>query len=105
MSWAQFAGCEGARLPSPDRRPWRPVGRPRLPESIDRLRVATDDDPVETEAELCDPPAPPEPVAEEEPSELEGEDSLDGATDPRELRFQLRRAHRKLKEIDLQAAR
>lgn len=73
-----------------------------MAESIDRLKVALDDDPVEKDLDPADPDAADEDAAEagDETGEAGGK-----SDDPRELRFQLRRAKRKLREADLQAAK
>jgi molecular chaperone GrpE len=74
-----------------------------LAESIDRLKVAPDDDPVEKEIDPAEADA-----AGDDPASEPDDDDDDAAAksdDPREIRFQLRRVKRKLKEADVQATR
>jgi molecular chaperone GrpE len=71
-----------------------------LAESIDRSKLAPDGDPADQEADPANAGvAPDDPDAEAE------EDDDAKSDDPREMRFQLRRANRKLKEADQQATR
>jgi molecular chaperone GrpE len=77
-------------------------GGSRLAESIDRLKLAPDGDPAEQEVHPPDPDAPPQ---DEVASDALEDDDASKSDDPRELRFELRRVQRKLKEADLQATR
>ena len=79
------------------------MGRRRLAESINRLKLAPDGDPVEQEPDPVESDAPPQDeIAADAADE---DDDAAKSDDPRELRFELRRVKRKLKEADLQAAR
>ena len=78
-------------------------GGSRLAESIDRLKLAPDDDSVEQEPDPAESDAPPQDeIAADAADE---DDDAARSDDPRELRVELRRVKRKLKEADLQAAR
>ena len=79
-------------------------GGSRLAESIDRLKLAPDGDPVEQEPDPHESDAPPRDEIAADGIEEEDDDAAK-SEDPRELRFELRRVKRKLKEADLQATR
>ena len=78
-------------------------GGSRLAESIDRLKLAPDGDSVEQEPDPVESDAPPQ--DEVAADGAEEDDDAAKSEDPRELRFELRRVKRKLKEADLQATR
>ena len=74
-----------------------------MAESIDRLKLAPDGDPVEPEADPHESEAPPQ--DEIAADGVDEDDDAAKSDDPRELRFEIRRVKRKLKEADLQATR
>ena len=74
-----------------------------MAESIDRLKLAPDGDPVEQEPDPAESDAPPQ--DELAADAADEDDDAAKSDDPRELRVELRRVKRKLKEADLQASR